>query len=184
MFMSSAPPSPGQTKAAQLEAAREARTQRYLALLDNAIDITDRFINRLDAQAATEPAATLIVPLERAVRTLRRTMALAQKFAAPPRLGAFAREFARKTIIRDVQDVIQRSGETDREQRSLRAELLERIDAPDMDDEIDHRPVKAIITDLIRDFGLAHLPGTHPWARRTPKDIAILKAQAAQTGPP
>ena len=161
-----------------------AQTERYLVLLNEMIDITADLARGIKVQAQTKPAAELAVPLDHLVRTIRRTMALAQKYAEPPKLPTVKRppverQFSHERITRDVEDAIQRRAETDREARSLRSELRERIDSPDMELEIDHRPTELIITDLLRDLGLAHVPGTHPWARRTPKDIAELKRRAA-----
>ena len=187
MFMSTPPPSPVPAPD-PADARQVAQRDRFLVLLNELVDIDMDLARGIKIQAQTTPPGDLAIPLERLNRSVRRTMALADKYIEPLKPKSdrkpAEREATRKKIIRDVQDVIQRSDETDKEKRSLRAELLERIDAPDMADEIDHRPAKAIITDLIRDFGLAHLPGTHPWARRTPADIAILNAQAARTGPP
>ncbi len=96
-----------------------------------------------------------------------------------------ARTAARKRILRAVQDTIQRrdydgsaSPECDPPE-TQRRELLDRLDAPDLDTEIATRPVEDIIKDILRDLGLAALPGTRPWQRRTPADIAELHARAA-----
>jgi hypothetical protein len=51
---------------------------------------------------------------------------------------------------------------------------------PDLEDEIANRSIAEIVTDICRDLGIAALPGTHPWKRRIPHDIAILNARAAQ----
>ncbi len=96
-----------------------------------------------------------------------------------------ARTAARKRILRAVQDTIQRrdydgsaSPECDPPE-TQRRELLDRLDAPDLDTEIATRPVEDIIKDILRDLGLAALPGTRPWQRRTPADTAELNARAA-----
>ena len=192
--------SPPPTTPDQAEAARAARAERYLALLDRAIDITARLIDDIDLQAHPEPApdagpdaapasapkpSDLVIPLEHAVRTLRLTITLAQKIADPPKPRATRRRTfrAREDILREVTDVIQRSAETEEEEASLLAELDERVDSPEMAEDLEDRPVKDLITELLRDFGLAHLPGTHPWARRTPADIRALKRRAARAPP-
>ena len=115
---------------------------------------------------------------ERVSRGTRRAIMLARKLAEPPRRTA-----ARKRIIRDVEDVIQRDADDD-EGETLHAELMDRLDSPDLEDDIDSLPVEAIITDILRDFGLAHLPGTHPWKRRTPDDVAELNTRAAAPARP
>ncbi len=117
---------------------------------------------------------------ERITRSMRRCMALYQKLAEPRKTPSPQhRTAARKKIIRDVEDVIQ-SKAPDDEQEILHAELLERLDRPELDDEIANRSIAEIVTDICRDFGIAALPATHPWKRRIPHDIAILNARAAQ----
>ncbi len=69
-------------------------------------------------------------------------------------------------------------------QDSLRAELRDRMDAPDLEDDITTRTVANIITEICRDLGLDALPGTHPWTRRTPDDIRQLCARAAAPSVP
>jgi hypothetical protein len=58
------------------------------------------------------------------------------------------------------------------------------MDAPDLDRDIESRPIDDIIKDILRDLGLAALPGTRPWKRRTPADIAELNARAAAPSRP
>jgi hypothetical protein len=115
-------------------------------------------------------------------RTVRRTIGLAQRLNDPvPRETPVAqrRAMARRRILRDVEDAIQRKGLGDRESRGLRDELLERLDGPDVADDIDHRPINEIIADICRDLGLVAPPGVEPWVRRRPADIATLWARAA-----
>ena len=128
-------------------------------------------------RATTEPGTDLAEAskaFERVSRGTRRAILLARKLSEPPRRVA-----ARKQIIRAVEDTIQRDIEEPDEAETLRAELMDRLDSLDLEEDIGSRPVEAIITDIIRDFGLAHMPGTHPWKRRTPADIAELHACAA-----
>jgi hypothetical protein len=122
------------------------------------------------------------VAFERITRAVRRTMVLVRKLNEPlPPPAASKSEHrtaARKRIIRDVEDTIQRTTKDD-EAESLHAELLDRLDGPDLDEDIDQRPVAEIITDICRDLGIANYPGAHPWKRRKPADIAVLSARAA-----
>ena len=191
--MSTEPSSPDPAYARQA-----AQRDRFLVLLNDLVDMNVDLARRIQVQSHTESPASLAVPLERITRSARRTMALADKYAEPLKAPAAerraaerrsaAREATRQLMYRDVEDVIQRRAETDEDEQSLHEELRERIDAPDMAHEIDNRPAAHIIRDLLRDLGLAHIPGTHPWARRTPADIADLKRRAAEprptTGPP
>ena len=67
-------------------------------------------------------------------------------------------------------------------QRRLEAELRERMDAPDLEDDIAGRSVADIVADICRDLGIAASPGSHPWKRRTPGDLTELFARAAGVG--
>ena len=133
--------------------------------------------------AGDAPGAALeaVAGFDRIARTVRRTVALARRLDDPVRVraGAGRREAVRRRIIREVEDSIQRCapGESG---AGLEAELFERLDGPEMDAEIDHRPAAEIIADICRDLGLATPPGAHPWKRRTPADIAALCARAAR----
>ena len=90
---------------------------------------------------------------------------------------------ARKQIIRTVEDAIQREAEHPDDAEMLHEELMDRLDTPDLEDEIHGRPLDDIIKDIVRDLGLAAIPGTHPWKRRTPDDVAELCARAKQHVP-
>src|SRR5947209_790470 len=110
-------------------------------------------------------------------RGSRPGIALIRRLHEPlPPLPAERLAAARRRIIREVEDVIQRRPSQPGEQDDLQAELAERLDSPDLDDDIDHRPIPDIIADICRDLGIAGGPGTHPWKRRTPADIADLCA--------
>ncbi len=133
-----------------------------------------------DATAALDAAAAF----DRISRAVRRTVALARKVAEPlpPRAATGSsrdRAAARRRIIREVEDVIQRTV-SGAEAEALGAELSERLDAPDLEDEIDGRPVAEVIADICRDLGIAVTLGAHPWQRRTPRDIEALCASATQ----
>jgi hypothetical protein len=89
---------------------------------------------------------------------------------------------ARRRIVREVEDAIQRTV-GDAEAAILHADLIDRLDGPDLDDDIDTRPIADIIADICRDLGLAAMPGTHPWKRRTAADVAALGAVATMVRP-
>ena len=173
---------------------RAEDVQYYRRLLHGLLDVCATVTQRLAARAETPPdtqsdtqsntGPEITLQIERLARTMRRTIAFARKVTEPPKPRPIdprpRRRFkARGRILRDVEDVIQRRAETDREARSLRNELRERVDAPDLLEDLDDCSIKDIVTDLMRDLGIAHIPGTHPWARRTPRDIADLNARAA-----
>ena len=146
-----------------------------------------------DAQPAPQPAPasealiSLALAFDRIARSVRRGILLARSLARPVQpapdpalVSAQARAAARRQVIRAVEDAIQRPdrGASDGPE-TLHAELHERLDGPDLDDDISTRPAADIIAEICRDLGLAALPGTRPWKRRTPGDIRQLCAEAA-----
>ncbi len=148
---------------------------------------------------APAPAASLqdlAAAFDSISRTVRRCIMLAQsldtpkppaRHPAPDRTAA--RTAARTRILRAVEDTLGRQDYDDSYRdcdltEVLHAELLDRMDAPDLDRDIESRPVDDIIKDILRDLGLAALPGTRPWKRRTPADIAELNARAAAPSRP
>jgi hypothetical protein len=137
-----------------------------------------RQASRHDDSVAEPPTENLTVAYERCARAVRRSIMLYEKLVEPPK-PARHRVVARRRIIRDVEDAIERNAPAD-EQENLHAELLERLDSPDLDNEIATRTAPEIVTDICRDLGIAHLPAIHPWKRRIPHDIAVLNARAEQ----
>ena len=188
--------------------AADVRTHREV--LNGLITMGADFARLLHAQAkaqaeATNPDAAAPAPapaadtltnlaaaFDRITRAVRRTIILARSLdrpVPPARDPAAQRSAARKRIIREVEDAIGRTGEaeiwdTGSTAAGLRAELRDRLDAPDLDDDIASRPVADIITEICRDLGLASPPGTHPWQRRTPMDVADLRTRAAAPSRP
>ena len=142
---------------------------------------------------ASEALISLTLAFDRIARAVRRSILLARSLAhpvqpAPAQDPARHRAATRRQIIREVEDTIQRTGKGTRAGRddehdgagTLQAELHDRLDAPDLDDDIGTRPAADIISEICRDLGLAAPPGgAHPWKRRTPGDIAQLCADAA-----
>ena len=140
-----------------------------------------------DAQPAPTPSTptalvSLAAAFDQVARAVRRCIALARSLDAAPD-PARHRIAARKRILREVEDTIQRSAPADGEGPDsvdgLNAELRDRLDAPDLDGDIGSRPVADIIQDICRDLGLGAAPGTRPFKRRTPADLARLHARAA-----
>ena len=130
-----------------------------------------------------EPLPDHTIPFDRIARAVRRSIALARTLnqpAAPARTPAQDRAAARRRILRQVEDTIHRTPTPDTgTAEALNAELRDRLDAPDLDDDLATRPVADIIKDICRDLGLSSMPGATPWKRRTPADIAQLSARAA-----
>ena len=133
------------------------------------------------ATAQAVPVGEAVAAYERVSRAMRRSVLLAQRLDAPGRAPAPGRAALRRQIIRSVEDAIQR--ETDDEAaEALHAEFLERLDGPDVLEDVGDRPVEAIIADICRDLGLGAMPGRHAWKRRMPADVAVLCARAASVG--
>ncbi|MGI4941552.1 MAG: hypothetical protein ACRYHQ_13490 [Janthinobacterium lividum] len=137
---------------------------------------------------APDAVIRIAASFDQIARAVRRCIAQAQSLgvpkqqpARPPSQQAPDRTTARKRIIRAVEDVIQRPPDNDEcdDAEILLSDFRERMDAPDLEDDIASRPAEDIIKDILRDLGLAALPGSRPWKRRTPADIAELNARAA-----
>ena len=111
-------------------------------------------------------------------RSVRRGILMAQRLDKPVRSRASQHQSAVRQIIRAVEDCIQRHAD-DKEAEALQLELLDRLDSPDLADDIDSRPVADIIKEICRDLGLDIIEGAHPWKRRTPADLAELSARAS-----
>ncbi len=133
------------------------------------------------AAPAPHPTQDFTIPFDRIARAIRRTVLLARKIAEPAPAASQSgqhRAAARKQIIREVENAIAHRADPD-EAASLHAELRDRLDAPDLEDDIQSRPIAEIIAEIRRDLGVAPLSDLHPWERRTPADIEILCARAA-----
>ncbi len=93
----------------------------------------------------------------------------------------------RKQIIRDIEDTIHREAHGRKaETEALHAELYERLDTLDLDDDIDTMPIADIIAAIRRDLGInPHINsrGISPWKRRRPADVQALCARAAGIRP-
>ena len=123
---------------------------------------------------------------DRISRCIRRTILLAKKL---PGLGdergrepnaenpTLRRIASRKRILRQVEDVIQRNARPEHLD-TLQVELRERLDSPDLEDDIDHRPLPDIVADICRDLRVA-IPYANNYKRRTPAHVADLRDQAA-----
>ena len=136
-----------------------------------------------EATAETPPdptrTATLAVAFDRASRAVRRAIALSRSLdTPPPNPHATPRQAARRQIIRALEDTIAADAEPG-QAPALHAELCDRLDSPEFEQDLAGRPVAEIITELHRDLGLADIAGVRLWKRRTPGEIATLHARAA-----
>ena len=132
------------------------------------------------APAPERPQADVAVMFERVSRAVRRTIALAQRLGEPVARDTrpeAARQMARRRVIRQVEDRIQFEPDRPGHRECLRSELYERMDAPELEEELDLRPAAEIIAEICRDLGIER---GRMWPRRTPADIAALCARAAR----
>ena len=161
-----------------------ARAGYYRQVLHELIEMgTD--IARTIHQQATAPARDdapredVSVAFDRVCRGVRRSILLARTLdAAPAGLPALARAQARKAILRRVEDAIHREARGDEAER-LHGDLLDRLDAPELDDDIASRPVDEIIDEICTDLGLGEVARFGLWRRRTPGEVSVLCARAA-----
>ena len=135
---------------------------------------------------ASDTLVKIVASFDPLARAVRRCIAQAQNLDAPKQQQAARpstqnRTTTRKRILRAVEDAIQRPPDNPEcdDPEVLLTDLRERMDAPDLEDDIANRPAEDIIKEILRDLGLAALPGSRPWKRRTQADIAELNASAA-----
>ena len=130
--------------------------------------------------AQVHPTPDEIAAFDRISRAVRRTVLLARSLDEAPRRPTRAE--ARAAIIRRVEDRIATSADRS-EAEPLRAEFHERLDSPDLEDDLGRRPVADIIQEICNDLGLDAMPewGIPPMhQRRTPRDVARVLQRAAQ----
>jgi hypothetical protein len=154
--------------------------QHHQEVLEDLLAVGMRFIHRADVQAerAPETLPEMAVVYDRVARSVRRTIALQHHLERannqPERRAA-----ARRRIIRAVEDAIDHRARSGAEAETLVAELHEHLDRPELEHEIDDRPVEDIIADICHDLGLGNIDGLYAYKRRTPADLAQLAALAA-----
>ena len=91
-----------------------------------------------------------------------------------------SRTAVRSRVLRAVQDAIEQRAEDDGHAEHLVREAIERLDRPELVEQLQHRPAAELIEEIVRDLGVAaSLPGVPPGMRRTPRDVAALAAWAA-----
>jgi hypothetical protein len=169
------------------DAQRAACYQRFLhELIDFGMDIARAIDAQTKACARRDSAAPDILDIatafERVSRGVRRGIMLAQRVdtLAPSACADQHRASARRRIIREVEDAIQRDARpAKRPQRQ--AKLHDWLDRPDIPESVDHRPIPEIIAEICRDLGRAALPGLKPYKRQTPDDIIALCKLAARS---
>ncbi len=154
----------------------------YRAVLHGLIEQGAAIARQLSERATKEPESDLTVPFDRIARTIRRTIALARHIATNPpktRTPAVERTQAREKIIRGVEDAIEARRKPATDAAILHNELHERLDDAAFERDLRTRPIEDIIEELARDLGIAYQARAYVWKRRTPSDIATLRARAA-----
>lgn len=131
----------------------------------------------LDHQA--NPAEDAIA-YDRVTRSLRRSIMLAQRVTDPA--AAKRRALAHKQFTRGVEDAIHRSTPDKARRETLQAEFQERLERPDLLEELELRPTKQLVAECCRDLALAG--PAQPYKRRTPADIDRLNAAAKAAAAP
>ena len=173
--------------------------QYYRQVLHDVIGMATDLARTLHAQATTLPpprpttgqappsTPEIAAAFDRIARAIRRSITLARHLNDPIKPApdpAHHRAAARAQVIRTVEDRIHRSAHEGDRAESLTAELRDRLDGPDLDADLATRPVPDILTEICRDLGLASPLGDTPWRRRTPADLAELRARAAAPSRP
>ena len=166
--------------------------QYYRQVLHDVIGMATDLARTLHAQATTPPRPTpaqappntieIAAAFDRIARAIRRSITLARHLNDPIKPApdpAHHRAAARAQVIRTVEDRIHRAAHEGDRAESLTAELRDRLDGPDLDADLATRPIADVITEICRDLGLAAPHGDTPWRRRTPADLAELRARAA-----
>ena len=161
--------------------------EKHQPTIDVLIDAGTTFARRLHKEVdivAAENLPALARAFERIATAVRRTILLDEHLAKPVpiKTNAARRTQVRKTIIRRVEFVINKEVEPS-DAASLRVELIDRLDTPDADQDIDFRPGADIVQEILDDMGIGRLPFQSERPRRTPEDIEILNAKAARRPP-
>ena len=184
-FMDHTAHSLGRSQASDPVAAHADYYRRVLhELIEMGTDIA-RTVHRQAVAPGAEQAAPadVTVAFDRVCRGVRRSILLARTLDAPPSAGpgaadGLARVQARRRILRRVEDAIHREARGDEAER-LHGDLLDRLDAPELDDDLATRPVEEIIDEICIDLGLGEHAKFGLWKRRTPGESAVLWARAA-----
>lgn len=154
-------------------------------LVEAGMEIVEEAVALAQTPALPETKARLVAAsaaaYDKVGRAVRRTILLANHLdrAAQRRIAV------RKRILRETEDRIHREQPSPELRERQHAELLERLDSPDLLEEIETRPADAVLADILRDLGLERpLSGAPLWRRRTPSDIALLRERAINAAQP
>jgi hypothetical protein len=180
-----APDRPHPTPQADPGPASDAHPHR--AILDDLIALATNVARHIHNQIVAEPDRTatpdLATAFDRVARGVRRTILLCQHLDTPPK-PQVTRTIARKKIIRYVEDEIARITDAPETAEPLREALRERLDEPDLDDDIANRPIREVIEEICRDLGISDDCGLNLWQPRGATELAALRDLATRPTPP
>ncbi len=161
-------------------------TDDHRAILNNLISLGANFAQHIRQQATEQPdrTAELATAFDQVTRGVRRGILLCRQLDTEPRQAAVNRTIARKKIIRRVEDDIAGMADSPEQAESLRESLRERLDAPDLDEDIANRPIPEVIEEICRDLGIADDCGMNLFQPRGPAELAALRTLAARPTPP
>ena len=164
-----------------------ARADYYRRVLHELIEMGTDIARTVHRQATAPvvddaPAVDGTLAFERVCRCVRRSILLARTLDAPPVAGravdGLGRVQARKRILRRVEDAIHSEARGEEAER-LHGDLLDRLDAPELEDDLASRPVEEIIQDIQADLGLGAHAKFGFMRRRSSGEAAVLHARAA-----
>jgi CheY-specific phosphatase CheX len=118
-------------------------------------------------------------------RSIRQTVMLVQKLTAPAPAAKLVRAepdkvAIRKQIIRRVEDSIYKDAPEGAAER-LHAEMLERMEGAEFEEELGTRPVQEIVNEIRADLAIHGADSALYFKRRPPADIAVLCARASRS---
>ena len=126
-----------------------------------------------------ESVGEAVAAFERVSRAVRRTVRMVRWLDEAPaaRSGGSDRVAVRKRILRGVEDRIDAAADPD-EAGDLHAELLDRLDTAELEQDVGWRPPAEIIGEICRDLGLERSDQKYPSLRRGLAELAALQARA------
>ncbi len=110
------------------------------------------------------------VSYDRVFRAVRRGIMLAKRLSQPEPVRKQAA--ARRQVARDVGNAIQSQAKSPKDAENLYADLRDRLDTPDFEEDLENRPIQDIIDEIRKDLGLKT-----PVARIAPSQCGTTQDQ-------
>jgi hypothetical protein len=117
------------------------------------------------------------VSYDRVFRAVRRGIMLAKRLKDPEPVRKQAA--ARRQVARDVGNAIKSQAKSPKDAENLYADLRDRLDTPDFEEDLENRPIQDIIDEIRKDLGLKPSPA-NPVARIAPSQCGTTQDQANQ----